>query len=62
MKNKRTDFNLPKFKLRITPYWLLGLIEGEGSYHLFIRGLVPAFSLSLTENQRPVMESIITFL
>jgi hypothetical protein len=62
MNNKRTNFSLPSGHIRITPNWLLGLIEGEGSFQLFRRDLVPAFSLSLTEVQRPVIESIVTFL
>lgn len=34
MNNKRTNFNFPEYyKTRITPYWLLGFVEGgEGSF------------------------------
>lgn len=62
MNKKRTNFTLPVYHIRITPYWLLGLIEGEGSFHLSRTKLVVGFSLSLTEVQRPVLESIIKYL
>lgn len=33
MNNLRSDFTLPPFySARITPYWLLGFVEGEGSF------------------------------
>ena len=32
-KNKRNNFiQSPNHNIKITPYWLLGLIEGEGSF------------------------------
>lgn len=31
-------------KINITDYWLLGLIEGEGSFHLIRTRLIPVFS------------------
>jgi hypothetical protein len=35
MNSKRENFVMPSFQsIRITPYWLLGLIEGEGSFCL----------------------------
>lgn len=35
MNTKRADFYLPFYHYRITPYWLLGFVEGDGwfSYH-----------------------------
>jgi len=62
MNNKRTNFYINNNHIRITPYWLLGLIEGEASFQLYRKELVPAFSLSLNEIQRPVIEAIIQFL
>lgn len=35
MNSKRTNFTLPEtHKLKITPYWLLAFVEGEGSFHV----------------------------
>ena len=61
MNLKRTNYCLPLNHIRITPYWLLGLIEGEGSFYLRRNSLTPTFSLALTEVQRPVLEAIISF-
>ena len=59
--SKRTDFTMPiDHKIVISPYWLLGLLEGDGcfSFHLFGVNLV----LSLTAVQRPVLLAIKDFL
>jgi len=33
MNKKRNNFiQFPNHNIKITPYWLLGLIEGEGSF------------------------------
>lgn len=35
MNDKRTSFILPSnLKINITPYWLLGFIEGEAWFHV----------------------------
>ena len=62
MNLKRTVYSLPLNHIIITPYWLLGLIEGEGSFHLRRNSLTPTFPLGLTAVQRPVLEAIISFL
>ncbi len=63
MNTKRKNFNMPNdHKIVITKNWLLGLIEGEGSFQLWKTKFVPAFSLVLTENQLPVLEKIKEFL
>ena len=41
---------------------MLGLIEGEGSFHLRRTTLTPVFSISLTKVQQPVIEKIVEFL
>lgn len=51
MNKKRTKFNLPLNHIKISPYWLLGFIEGEGSFYLNRSKLTPTFSLSLTQIQ-----------
>lgn len=62
MNRKRIDYLLPLDHIKITSYWLLGLIEGEGSFHLLRASLAPSFSLSLTAVQQPVLEKIKEFL
>lgn len=62
MNNKRTDFKMLSSHIKITPYWLLGLIEGEGSFFLNRGVLIPTFKITLTELQLPVIEQIIEFL
>jgi len=62
MNSNRTSFNIPSNHIKITTYWLLGLIEGEGSFHLWRSDLVPVFSIVLTEHQLPVIEKIKEFL
>jgi hypothetical protein len=62
INTKRTEFVLPLNHIKITPYWLLGLIEGEGSFHLRRTTLTPVFSISLTKVQQPVIDKIIEFL
>jgi len=35
MNTSRTNFNMPlDHQVKITPYWFLGLLEGEGSFYL----------------------------
>ena len=63
MNIKRKNFNMPNdHKVVIAKSWLLGLIEGEGSFLLWRNDLVSAFSLVLTEKQLPVLEKIREFL
>lgn len=62
MNSNRTNFNMPSNHIKITAYWLLGLIEGEGSFQLWRSDLIPAFSMVLTEDQKPVLVKIKEFL
>ena len=63
MNKKRIDFNMPAdHKIIVTKSWLLGFIEGEGSFHLWRNDLVAVFGLVLTERQLPVLEKIKEFL
>ena len=62
MNNKRSIFTLPYNHINITAYWLLGLIEAEGSFYLRRNFLTPVFSLTLTKVQQPLIEAIIIFL
>lgn len=63
MNSKRTNFNFPvSHKINITGPWLLGLIEGEGSFYLDRTGFKPVFSMVLSEVQLPVFEKIKEYL
>ena len=48
--------------IKITPYWLLGLIEGEGSFFVTKKILTQHFELGLTSIQKPVLVGIYNFL
>lgn len=37
MNRSRTDYNWANRKPNITPYWLLGMIEGDGSFYVIFR-------------------------
>ena len=63
MNKKRIDFNMPAdHKIIVTKSWLLGFIEGEGSFHLWRKDFVAVFGLVLTERQLPILEKIKEFL
>lgn len=62
MNSKRNTFNMPLDHIQITTYWLLGLVEGEGSFHVWRSDLIPVFAIVLTEQQLPVLEKIKEFL
>lgn len=34
MNKARTDYSLAEKKFKITPYWVLGFVEGEGSFYI----------------------------
>ena len=43
INNSRTSFVLPlSHKIEITPFWLLGFIEGEGWFHVKKQKCIPA--------------------
>lgn len=67
--NNRTNFSLESYTgiswaehVKINKYWLLGLIEGEGSFHLRREDIQPIFALKLTGVQLYVLEAIKVFL
>ena len=63
MNSTRSEYDYSRIHNlnKIDPYWLLGLIEGEASFHLRRNSLTPTFSLTLTATQKPVLEAIILF-
>ena len=62
INSNRTNFNMPENHLVITKSWLLGFIEGDGSFSLGRDNLEPVFSIKLTEKQYPVLIKIKEFL
>jgi hypothetical protein len=63
MNKGRTEFNMPdNHQIKITDYWLLGLIEGEGTFSIAREKLRPIFQLLLTAAQRPLLEEIKNYL
>ena len=62
MNRKRTDFNLPKdHKYSITPNWLLGFTEGDGSFNVFTNGSRLIFSLTQEDIDLDLMNKIADF-
>lgn len=56
MNTKRLDFNMPiNHQIVISKSWLLGFIEGDGSFSLARNTMEPVFSIKLTEKQLPVL-------
>lgn len=59
MNKKRTDFNFYESEhiIEITPYWLLGFTEGDGSFNI-TNTLVPQYNITQSIKDRRVMEEI----
>jgi LAGLIDADG DNA endonuclease family protein len=63
MNTNRIYFERPMgSEINITKSWLLGFIEGDGSFFLRRDNIVPTFSIELTGVQLPVMLKIKEFL
>ena len=50
------------YKIVVSDYWLLGLIEAEGSFYLDRSKLQPVFMIALTKIQLPVIKKIKDYL
>lgn len=63
MNRERTEFQFPQgYRPRVTPHWLLGFVEGEGSFHLDRSSnnrLI--FGLGLSGNELALLEAIKEF-
>lgn len=62
MNSKRTNFELPEWhQIKITPYWLLGFVEGEGSFLIHTKGLQLIFAIAQADTDLALMVSIQDF-
>ncbi len=63
INSKRTDYIFPAHhKYRITPYWLLGFIEAEGSFFIKSKELSLIFNISQAFTDLGLMEAIQKFI
>lgn len=63
MNKKRVNFEQPlAHQIKITPYWLLGLIEGEGYFSVATKNNRLVFGLGLTAGEKPVLDAIHNYL
>ena len=62
MNTKRINFNMPENHVLITKSWLVGFIEGDGSFSIERAALIPVFSIRLSKTQLPILVKIKEFL
>ena len=63
MNSNRINWDFPaKHNITITDYWLLGLIEGEGSFYLDRSKMEPNFSITQSNIQHSLIEAIKNYL
>jgi hypothetical protein len=63
MNDKRENFELPKnHQIRITGNYLVGLLEGDGSFYFNKNDLTPRVSLVTTTQDKMLLEKIREFL
>lgn len=63
MNTNRIDFERPaNSDIIISKDWLLGFIEGDGSFFLRRDNIIPTFSIEITGVQLPVLVKIKEFL
>lgn len=60
MNSKRTILDMSSHKINITPEWLLGFVEGDGSFSVIKAGLILTFSITQKGNL-VLMEAIKSF-
>jgi hypothetical protein len=61
-KNRTSFIQTNCHQIRITPYWLLGFIEGDGNFTVVKKTLNLLFSIEQTINEKPVIEAIADFI
>ena len=63
MNRGRTNFEMPaEFKYRITPYWLLGFVEGDGSFYICRKNFQLYFAIVQHYKDSELMHKICDFL
>lgn len=63
MNSNRTDYtDIKEHEITITDYWLLGLIEGDGSFYLDRVKMEPVFSIVQSNIQSSLIEEIKNYL
>ena len=63
MNRNRTNFDIPlNHEIIISDPYLLGLIEGEGSFHFIRTRAIAGFDIKLTAKQKPLLLSIKGYL
>ena len=63
MNTLRTDLHMAdEIEFNITPYWLLGFIEGEGSFYIKNRNISLGFRIGQTEQESHLLRAVGDFL
>jgi hypothetical protein len=62
MNSLRFDYTIRDHKISITPNWLLGFVEGEGSFVVAKRQYTLIFSITQSTREEVLMEEIKNFL
>jgi len=63
MNKNRIDFNQPKGHfINITPYWLLGFVEGDGYFSVNSKNYSLKFGIGQTSQEIEVLEAVQQFL
>lgn len=61
MNSLRSDYELPKEYI-ITSYWLIGFVEGDGSFYILSKDFELGFALRQTALELPLLEAIKSYL
>lgn len=60
---KKVEFNLStRQNIKITPYWFLGFVEGDGSFNISTRGSNLIFSIGQSKREWILMQKIKEYL
>ena len=60
--NKGRPYEISKLDdIKITKHWLLGFIEGEGSFFIVKEGFATTFTLGQISREKPLLEKIVEF-
>lgn len=63
MNRNRINYNMPLDReITISDYYLLGLIEGEGSFHFIRTRAIAGFDIKLTAKQKPLLLNVKQYL